>query len=271
MHIPKDSIKSTTPVERIALIGAPGSGKTTSCYTFPNPYFIDFDNKLRPDTLSAPFWNSDFVDSIVKRTNANLPPNKRDAFKKWFTEEHSKFTPEQTIILDSWTLFINAIYLQERIDDERRKAEHSATTKYSKYQIWQNYGEYCVKIVELLKACRCRVVVTFHETKERNEEGDLTGKLKPIMNGGFKDQIFGYFTDVWRQVRDPHKIDDKGNAVIQGNQKVVEPGFFWNLRNDHLIETNTKPILGEICRKHNIYRVNADYNEILKLYTLSTQ
>lgn len=260
MHIPIETIKTEKTTERIALIGAPGSGKTTACLTFPAPLFYDFDHKLPIGIQAIPLWDAKWVGSYVKNT-FNVP-NRRDAFKKHLRENHYKYTEEQTIIIDSWSLLQNAF-------DQQTRPEEDMAAKPNDYNFWARKAAYAVEIMEMLKACKCRVVVTFHETIERDAEGDPTGKLRPLMDGKFKDQILGHFTDVWRQLHNPFDIDANGKYIMESALKrKVKYGFYWQLIGDTLIDTNTNATLGKIVSAKNISMVPADYKEIEKLYAV---
>jgi len=260
MHIPKESIKSTAPHEIIALIGAPGSGKTTSCLSFPNRIWYDFDHKLPANETSIPMWDAKYVDSQAKRTYGNSPANRRDAFKKHFRENHTLYTEEQTVIIDSWTIMQNAF-------DQQTQLEEDMADKPNPFAFWKRKVQYATEIMEMVKACRARVVVTFHETVDRDAEGELTGKIRPVMDGSFKDQLLGHFTDVWRQLCNPYERNEKGGIVIAEGKKAIKAGWWWQLIGDEQVNTNTNPILGVKLRAAKIKMVPASYEEILKIYS----
>ena len=262
MHIPTDTIKSTAPHEIIALIGAPGSGKTTSCLSFPNRLWYDFEHKLPLNEVSIPLWDPTWVDKIARRTSPSWPPNRRDAFIKHFRENHTKFTEEQTVIIDNWTFMQNAF-------DQQTQLEEDQAEKPNPFSFWKRKVSYSTTVVEMLKACKCRIVVTFHETIERDSEGDATGKLRPVMDGSFKDQLLGHFTDVWRMLCNPYERDKNGRIIIKDGKKAIIPGWYWQIKGDDLVNTNTNPILGDIINKLNVSMVPASYIEIQKLYDAS--
>jgi len=276
LFIPPGSITSTSIDTRIAIIGAPGSGKTTSCLTFPNRIWADFDHKLPANETSMPFWNSDFCDKLATRTFKTIV-NRRDAFKFWLRDNHAEFHEDQTFILDSWTLLMNAFEVQTSAEDELL----DQNDKSNKYYLHKQRLLYCRQIFECLKAMRCIVVVTFHEAADRDKDGELNGKVRPLMDGQFKDQIFGQFTDVWRQRANIYETDPRTGIVIRdkenGNKpklKLVEHNnnqdwrWFWQLLGDAEFDTNCNPDLGEKVRKHKKYLVPADYNEIKRIMAL---
>lgn len=262
MHIPKDAIISITQPLRIALIGAPGSGKTTSCLSFPNRIWYDFDHKLPSNESSIPIWSAEYTDKLAKRTMSSWPPNRRDAFKKHLRENHSLFTEDQTLIIDSWTMLQNAHDCQTRLEEEHSEKPDMRTYYRRKIQ-------YSAEICEMLEACKCNVIVTFHESIERDASGEPTGKLAPLMDGKFKDQLLGHFTDCWRQLCHPYERESNGRIKIVDGKKQVKHGWYWQLGSDELVNTNTNPNLGQIIREKKVTMVKANYNE-LKLLCQTT-
>lgn len=262
MFIPKGTV-TTTARERevIAIIGAPGSGKTTSCLSFPNRIWADFDHKLPAGEQSVPFWNPDFIGTLAKPFAANCPANKRDAWKKWLRENYNLFTPEQTFILDSYTNMQAAFNLQEKLENDMVGDE-----KKSGFTFWGNKQRFSEETSHMLSSMKCRVVVLFHERVERDDKGELTGKLSPVLDGRYKDEILKDFTDVWRQICFPYKRSANGNIVIEQGKKVVEETWFWQLMSDETMNCNMNPTLGAKARSLGIKRVRANYDEIVKIY-----
>lgn len=189
---------------RLGLQAAPNTGKTTSALTAPGPVVADFDNKLSAsNALNAgkklseitiiPFYNAEFVDKLVARSHPAFAPNKRDAFTKWLGSEATKLQEDQTLIIDSWTMLQAAF-------DQQQSYEPAISKKGSedKFVFWAAKMDYAKGIMERLKTLNCNIIVTFHESIERDDEGKPTGKCKPVMQGAFADQIAGHFTDYFR-------------------------------------------------------------------------
>lgn len=259
MFIPPNAVQTERPHEIIALVGLPGSGKTTSAATFPNRIWVDFDHKLPAGETAMPFWQPEFVDSLAKRTSVASPPNQRDAFKKWIRDNVAKFTEEQTLIIDSWSMLMNGFNIQTYIDD-------SMLAKPNPFWFWKYKGQYCEEIMSYIKSCKARVIVTFHETVDRDEEGNLNGKIRPLMDGSFKDQILGHFTDAWHQVCNPPRIDKTGKRIIENGKFVVDPGYFWELKASPTFNVNTNPVLGAKLMGSEINKIPATFTELEKLY-----
>ena len=263
-HIPRECITSTRPDEMIALVGAPGSGKTTSCLTFPNRIWLDFDNKCPSGESTVPFWSSAFCDTIYKPSPNFGIANRRDAFKRWLENNHKLFSPGQTLILDSWSLMLTSFYVQTYREWDMLPANKDG--ERNGYFVWSSLVRYAREILDMLKGINCRRIVTFHETRERDEKDRLTGKLKPVMDGQFKDQILGYFTDVYRQCKDPIKKDERGKNVTLGTGFAYEQGWFWQLSGDEIMDTNMNPTLGAKVRNKKLRIVPASYQSLEEIY-----
>ena len=243
---------------RIAIIGAPETGKTTSCLTFPNRIWANFDNKLCAGEQEIPFWNSAFCDSLVTRTAVGTPANKRDAFNKWLKLHGTKLTPEDTFIVDSSTIL-------EGSCDQQTMLEEQLSTGDKNFDMRKFYGwklHYAVGRMDLLKSLNCRLVITFHETQERDKEGNLTGRIKPLQTGSFQNELLGHFTDVWRMLARPSKRNEKGELVLDRFSKPIrDDGYYWQIAGNEKINCLTNPTID----RKGLLRVKADYNEILKL------
>lgn len=257
--IPKEAIQSSRPHEMIAIVGGPGSGKTTSCLTFPNRIWLDFDHKLPINEISVPFWSSAFCDTICKPSAGYKNSNRRDAFLFWLRDNHKKFVEEQTVVLDTWTFLMDAFNEQTNAEDDRMQPKNS-------FWFWKQKVRYAEEVINFFKAMSCRVVVNFHETRERDDQDRFTGKIRPVMDGSFKDKLLGYFTDVYRQVKDPIERDEKGRRVTHGTELAVKQGWFWQLVGDDIMDCNMNPTLGAKVRAQKIKIISADYNEIIKIY-----
>lgn len=222
---------------RLALIGAPSTGKTWSSLTFPNPIIADFDNKLGAhrgrDIMVLPFYDADFIvkDCKLPKLHPMNPPNRRDAFLFWLQKEAPKLELTQTLIIDSFSNLEIAFDQQQALEPVMNQYG-----KVDKFAFWAHKKDYFVAVCNLLKSLKCNVVAIFHETLERNDEGDFTGKLKPVMTGSFKDQILGHFTDVFRQVT-------KAQKNTEG--KVIGTSYLWQCKSDNICNCgSTIPNLG---------------------------
>lgn len=223
---------------RVALQGPSGTGKTWSALTFPNPVVIDFDNKLgahrsRSDVAVVPFFDNNWLQNERDKTPdlkkvadfiAKGELNRAGILLEWVKLYGPQFTPDQTLIIDSWTM------LQNNFDAFGRATPviTKQTGEVDKFEFWGRKQSYSLKLLEHLKNLKCNVLVTFHETGERNEKGDLTGKLGPLMDGKVKDQLGQHFTDWYRQLAETKK-DQLGKIV-----KDAPTEYYWQIRSDNL-------------------------------------
>lgn len=245
-YIPKGVITSTIPNERIAIIGPPGSGKTTSLLTFPDLIVLDRDNKLPPGIKSIPAWNPDWADEVIggKKKRSFTIPNFRDAIVIWLEREHALFEPEQTFAIDSWTFLQDAHDMQTWAEDEH-------ATEKNGFFFWGQKEKFSKRIVDMLKNMRCRVVVTFHEAFETNSKGQRTGKIRPVMSGSYKDQILGGFNFVWRMKgnipgKNPAGLNAKGGPVR----------FVWQVAGDSEVDINNGHVLDMIIKKKKLQEID---------------
>lgn len=225
---------------RLGLQAAPKTGKTTAALTAPNPVVADFDNnvsasnaanagKKPEDIVVIPFYNADFVDNLVKRSSPLHAPNKRDAFKKWLATDARKLENDQTLIADSWTMLQAAFDQQTNYEPAigRNGAE-------DKFVFWARKIEYAKDVMEQLKTLNCHVIVTFHESAERDDEGRITGKYLPLMQGKFVDQLAGHFTD-WFRAHAVAKLADPSNP----RSAIVGTEYQWQTSSDNLCNCGT--------------------------------
>lgn len=220
---------------RLGLQAAPNTGKTTSALTAPGVVVADFDNKLSAsnalnagkklaDITIIPFYNAEFVDKLVPRGHPSLSPNKRDAFKKWLSVEAPKLQEDQTLLVDSWTMLQAAFDTQQGYEPALNSRGGE-----DKFVFWAKKVEYAKDVMERIKTLNCNVIVTFHETVERDDEGKVTGKTKPIMQGQFADQIAGHFTDYFR-CHAVAKLKDPANP----RSEVIGTEYLWQTSSDNI-------------------------------------
>ena len=236
----------TKPNFRLGIQGAPGTGKTWAALTFPNPIVIDLDNKLgahagRKDVLAIPFHSAKFITSELKTkegspitntsgraNNPSFPPNRRDAVKYWLEENASKLTSDQTLVIDSWSSLIDGFFQQSQLPHE---IVYTNRGQLNDYAIWNQLCTYAIDIISILRGVTCNVVVTFHETADRGKDGELNGKLRPLMPGQYGDKIAGQFTNWYRQlaVGVLEKPDDP-------RSKVIGTKWLWQTQSDNLFD-----------------------------------
>ena len=221
IHTPKDcsTLENVSRQQiRLLLQGYYGQGKTYAALTAPNPCVINLDNNLgahtgRKDIINVKFYDKDFVKKYNQSGIVHL------AIVKWITDEGSKLTEEQTLVMDGLTNFQNAYDREVNIPLSTR------TGKPDLMQWWGEKLDWQKEFFESLKTLKCDVIICCHEQPEREDEGGLTGKILPLVQGSFKDQIGTHFTDIFRQHAiskpDVAKLSDTDWAKTLANFKMT--------------------------------------------------
>lgn len=231
---------------RILLQGAPGTGKTYAAMTFPNIVTLDFDNKMNAhvgkNIVRIPFFDADFVASKLKFSNGlKRQPNRKDALKYWLSEHGPKLSPDQTLVLDSWTKVQDAYtYQHTEVDKFISKKDGEEDT----WAFWRILVQYCTEIFNALAALPCNyVVIICHEQAQRDpKSGQLIAKIEPLQTGQFCAKMSSYVTDTWRQcVFD--RIDKDGKPIYKKNAegkdtKEKEVEWYWQLRSSGEVNLN---------------------------------
>lgn len=243
----------------IIIVGPPFTGKTTACLTFPNPVFMNLDNKIPVGTKCIPFHKPAFCDQYAPRSNSMLPPNRRDAILYWLYKHVAQLPSDWTLILDSFSALSDAFHMQAELVEDigTSKAGNKAQLKVFGAKL-----AYLESIFTLLKYASCRVIVTAHTQPEYGENGEPTGSVKPFCTGSFSDKICNYATDV---VRSYVHIDPATGkpSVDAATGRVV--GYRWKIRPDRtcvLVGTMLQlpPTISDIEATYN------DYNAVLAKY-----
>jgi hypothetical protein len=239
MYIPEKSIKLKeikVPKYVVGLQGAPGTGKSTSALTFPNPMVLAAENGLTvfagvSDAIAIPFYDNDWVCSyaggIFKPKQQGALPNRRDAIAHWLQNEGMKLEADQTCVVDSWTELQSCFDAQQVLEPKITKQGG-----LDEYDFWEKKIDYSEKIMSLLHSLKCHVVVCFHEHAVRDpNSGVLLDKIAPLMQGKFVAKLKKYFPDYFRCVVEQEK-DSTG--------RVVKPlTYYWQAKSDNKFDAKT--------------------------------
>jgi len=261
LYIPTSSInaKDQPPSRRIfmGIVGAAGSGKTTAALTFPNPVVADFDNGLeehkgKREIISQPFYNDEWclAQGARKLTGdyEGIPietVNRRDLIHKYIKKEYSKLTPEQTLIIDSWTK------LQDAFDATTHcQPAYTEKGKVDGYAFWGRKLEYSTQLMNNLMALSCNVVVVFHEVRDVDSDGAVTGKIQALQQGSFRNKIPVSFNDFLRCVNVSEK---KAKEIGFHDER-----FFFQTKQTATFDAKSRSI------KHDGDYVPANYESFVK-------
>lgn len=256
VYIPPNCITLDSPDYlsqlRIGIQGPGGSGKTFGAVTFPNPIVGSYDKGLishvgRKDIIEAKFYEDAFVDKIVSRAQLE-PPNRKEALSKWLQTEGQKITKNQTFILDANNGVQAAYHLWYKFNPKISKS--GAEDKFTE---WRWKVEYYSELMLLLRSLKCSVFMLFHESPDRDSNGNLTGQVRPLLTGQFADELVSHFTDYFRSVvvpkptvetmakfKEHFSLDDKmAKEWIDSTPANVKSIYLWQLQSDNVAQCKT--------------------------------
>ena len=243
MHIPTTTVNLQQvkyPQICLGLQGAPGTGKTYSALTFPNPIVLDIDNGLTrfggTDLTTVPVFDHDWCCNLAngkyKPKKQGQTPDRMSIIEDFLLEEAMKMSDQQTLIIDSWSSLQDA-FDQEQNLPHRVVKRMTKTGEEDKFKFWDEKIKYSKRILSLVRSLKCHVIVTFHELQVRHPDtGVLLDKVAPLMQGKFVAELKRFFTDWFRVVNEETRDATKKN--------VVSTQYFWQIRPDNQCDTKTR-------------------------------
>lgn len=182
----------------LLLVGPPLSGKTTVAMQFPDPYIISTDHKIKNAVSRLPngkLWWFDYVD--VDDTGAVLSPDKHwtratDLLKKAMSDPRIR-----TIIWDNLSDLSTMLQTHIISASNSSKQLSVAGEKVMEMSQWQPFKLLMQRSIALARSSGKIFIVCCHEAIDKDE---VTGTLtyRPLVPGQLRDQLGGFFTDVWR-------------------------------------------------------------------------
>lgn len=197
---------------RLLLQGASGSGKTTAALTFPNLLIADFDHKLgdhrhRSDVSVLPFYSKIFLDELNKADSLGCNSmvagqlNSALMFNAWIKKHGSTLPEDLTLLLDSGTMLVSYLDVVLEATDKKNADGESKNG----HAVWRSKKIFIEELMTHLKKLKCRIVWIAHEAMIQDNEGDLTGKMGPLISGSAKNNFPGNFTHRFRQTAEENK------------------------------------------------------------------
>lgn len=184
----------------LLLIGPPKAGKTVFAMNFPDPYILDCDNNLagalryhKHSEKPFPFW--------FDNPNDEPDPAKRWTYCMKALEEAVKVPEIKTIYINGLSLL--GYYLEQHILANSGKGGGGmndlviAGEKVMNMSQWGPFKNLMQKLVMASKSCGKLFIMDCHEHVELSESGATIG-YKPLISGSLRNNIAGFFTDVWR-------------------------------------------------------------------------
>jgi len=194
---------------RLGLQGPPASSKTWSSTTFPYPIFMSLNRGLvshigNASITEVPFYDDTFVNKLAKKetptyTDFNTgqlkirPANRKDAILRWLYNEGQKLKQGQTLVFDNSTDLEAAYHTQYWTDPQLDR-----DNKIKPYAEFRLKIDYFTEVMMLFRGLACDVIYICHESPDRDERGNLNGKVRPLHSGAFQDQLISHFTDWYR-------------------------------------------------------------------------
>lgn len=187
---------------RLGIQGYPGTGKTWSALSFPNPVVINLDRGLgahvgRQDVIEIPMYDTTFCKTLDNQYN---PSRLKDVLVKWLDVEGRQLTANQTLVIDGNTGVQNAYHKWFQVNQMLFLTKSGTVNDFAEWTVKRTYfGE----IMEALKTLRCNVVYLCHEVDQKDKNGvqgpSYSGKVRPLLTGSFGDELASHFTDWFRQ------------------------------------------------------------------------
>jgi hypothetical protein len=221
----------------LLLIGPPKNGKTAFAMSFPDPYILDCDNNLAG---ALRYHNFDAKPFPFYFDNPNdVEEDKRwsfcmDAIKKAIAAPEPK-----TIIVDGLSLL--AYYLERHILANSKKGNGQddlviAGEKVMNQSQWGPFRNLMSQLVMACKAAGKPFIMTCHEYTEVSKTGAVTG-YKPLISGQLRNNIAGYFTDVWRCAASADQAGAK-YTVRFAPKTLMQIGNSLNIKEKEIAVTN---------------------------------
>lgn len=185
----------------VLLLGPPLSGKTNVAFQFPDPYFLDCDDKLTNAVArnsGKKFW----YDCPLRKLNKEGQFVGVEDILRWEEAvarlKEAGSSPEvKTIVIDSVTS-LNAMIFQHilRFPSTAKVPLQVGGIKVMDQSMWGPYRDLWTRLIMGLRGTGKIVVCIAHDTVDKDE---ITGTLsyRPSWAGQLKDTGAGLFTDVW--------------------------------------------------------------------------
>lgn len=181
----------------LLLLGEPLRGKTNTSMLFPDPYFLDADDKLNNAIQrfkSKRFWFDKLnVDENGKQIDAKDRWNRAVACLK-----AAALVPEiKTIVVSSLTPLVDALQYHIMNVDKDSSKLMVAGEKVMQQTYWTPFRELLQRLILGLRTTGKYVVVECHEEPIKDE---ITGEVRytPMIPGQLRNKLASVFSDVWR-------------------------------------------------------------------------
>ena len=182
----------------LLLVGPPLSGKTTVAMQFPSPYIISTDHKIKNAVQRIPPgqpWWFDYVD--VDDKGQPVAPEKQWTRATDLLKAGCVNPVVKTVIWDNLSDLSTMLQAHIIASATGGKQLTVSGEKVMEMSQWQPFKLLMQRSIALARSSGKMFVVCCHEAIEKDE---VTGTLtyRPLIPGQLRDQLGGFFTDVWR-------------------------------------------------------------------------
>ena len=262
IFIPSNAVRLDTDMSkqqiRLGIQGFPNSGKTWAALTFPNPIVLNLDRGLgahqgRSDVVEIPFYKQEVG-------------GKREEVKEkliiWLDNVATKFTNEQTLIIDSCSAIEQGYHAWYRKNEAALAAGEDG--KFNKFIQWSLKESFFGEIFSTIKVLKCDVVFITHESEMRDRPsspgqlGQYSGKIRPLMTGKVTDTMCKDFTDWFRMLScskptdftklDPIKTKHDWNMTVAEFKDMCDTYprdtiYYWQLSGDDIFDAKVSSLV----------------------------
>ncbi len=231
VFIPTNAVRLDTDQSkqqiRLGIQGFPNTGKTWAALTFPNPIVLNLDRGLgahqgREDVHEIPFY---------KQEVGGRRDEVKDKLIVWLDTVATKFTNEQTLIIDSCSAIEQAYHAWFRKNEANLALGENGS--FNKFIQWSLKESFFGEIFSTLKVLKCDIIFITHEAEMRDKPstpgqlGQYTGKIRPLMTGKVTDTMCKDFTDWFRMIcaSKPADFTKLDPIKIQHDWKLSIPEF----------------------------------------------
>jgi hypothetical protein len=175
MKVEDMMVTEDSPIRAI-IFGRAGTGKTRGAMTFPNPVIMNFDNNLPKGTPGIPCWNEEFLKKFKP-----MPMTIADMYR----QISSQLAPDQTLIIDSLTSVERKFDTWEKTNPIYTKR----TMEPDGFSMFRRRLDFWNEIFELWRQSKHNLVVLMHQINEKNDKGEETQNVKPLLSGKAGDVV----------------------------------------------------------------------------------